>query len=111
MAKRFFDEFLSGIGFSEEVTIAQRKTKRSKKKELFPTSIIDTNFVGKYSQILEDQHKLFEAIFSKSRRMFKFSEFSSLEQSIIATALNIASHVESNACFHIDEPEISLHVE
>lgn len=105
-----FKEFLSEIGFDEKISIAYRKTKFSKYKS-FETQELDKSFGVNYSQYLSAKEKPFEAVFYKNKEEYALSDLSSGEQYIITTALKIVASINSNACFFIDEPEVSLHVE
>lgn len=108
-----FEKFLRSIGFEPVIGVAYRKLKRNS-EEIPPFSgnqKITKSFIQRHQNIFEGDTKPFQAVFKKDGRTLYFSHLSSGEQSIIATALKIAAHAESNACFYIDEPEISLHVE
>ena len=107
---RSFLDFLTSVGFERRVGIGYRKTK-SNQTERFETSRLNSKFIEENSDILNAPDKPFEAIFYKDNHELPFSCLSSGEQNIISTALKIVANSVPNACFFIDEPEISLHVE
>lgn len=105
-----FRDFLPHIGFEASVGVAYRKTKFSK-TPAFETQQLNERFVEENTELLSAKDRPFEAVFAKSGQGFRFSDLSSGEQYIITTALKIAASVREGACYFIDEPEVSLHVE
>jgi predicted ATPase len=105
-----FRNFLASIGFDKQVGIGYRKTK-SNKTPRFDTSQLSSKFVAENPDILRADEKPFEAVFYKNEHEVFFSHLSSGEQNIISTALKIVAKSQTDACFFIDEPEVSLHVE
>lgn len=108
--KAEFKNLLKEIGFDGKIGIAYRKTKFSKTKA-FDTQELTGNFAATNKDILNAKERPFEAVFYKGGTPFLLSDLSSGEQYIITTALKIVTSIETGACYFIDEPEVSLHVE
>lgn len=105
-------DFLDKLGFDPVVYVAPRATKKSRAEYAgFDRSVLDENFVRKYSSVLTDPVKPFSLSLSKRNIPLNFIDLSSGEQNIISTALKIISKLDDGVVFFIDEPEISLHLE
>ncbi|WP_421148539.1 AAA family ATPase [Aeromonas dhakensis] len=105
-----FMRFLEEIGFDGRFGVCYRKTKFSKISP-FETQELTSEFSALNQEILTAKEKPFEAVFYKSGTSYPFSDLSSGEQYIITTALKILTSIIDEACYFIDEPEVSLHVE
>ncbi|QEO18835.1 AAA family ATPase [Acetobacter vaccinii] len=104
------NDFLESIGFDKRVGISYRETK-SKSQYRFDMVDLNASYIKNNHEILSAKEKPFEGVFYKKGQHFLFSSLSSGEQLIISTALKIIANSQDDACFFIDEPEISLHVE
>lgn len=105
-------EFLERLGFDPILYIEPRATKRKSFKAAgFSSSVLNHEFVEKFSSIFDDPARPFELVIGKDGGTIAFSGLSSGEQNIISTVLKITSQIKNDVVFILDEPEISLHVE
>lgn len=106
-----FRNFLATMGLEPVIGIRYEKKKRSGHLEPFPVSPLNTTFVKSHQDYLKDPSKPFMPMFKKNGNKYDFTELSSGEQSMVATALRVLAFREPDTIFYIDEPEISLHIE